>query len=338
VVRAGEDCDRFSATIDATGRTHAVVLCDGGIRYLTSVDRVAWQEHDFVPAIDTIETDPQVTTDGGRVYVAFTRLAPEDGGCGDDGLRDLGVFVQSKPLAGGDWSDPAKLGAQADHLQSFRVADGTLYATVTADDGGAPFFVSSGPGGAVRIPIPKAVATSLRIGDDGRARIAFVTEHAIRYGVVDGERLSATTIAHEDSIFFRAPSLVLGPGGTAGALWTETSDGGGGCASPGPGPLDGQYVATKDAAGWHIKRLTKGDGMAAMTMDADTGVVTVAVGAYVEGGPRVTLFSNEGGTWHRSSVAAAKGLYPAVLRHDPTTGDLVLFGANSDGISVVTRS
>ena len=126
LVRAGSDCGGFTATIDPTGRTHAVVVCDGGIRYLTSVDRVTWHEDSIVPAIDAIETDPQVTTDGDRVYVAFTRLAPEDGGCGDDGLRDLGVFVQSKPLAGGAWSDQVKLGENADHLQSFRVADGAI--------------------------------------------------------------------------------------------------------------------------------------------------------------------------------------------------------------------
>jgi hypothetical protein len=195
VTRQGE-CSNLAATIDETGRRHVAAVCDGGIRYLTSLNGTNWDETPFVPAIDRIETEPQIAVDGDTIYVAYSLLAPLEGGCGDSGLRDLGVYVRSRSRQqlDGAWSDPVRIGREGDRVESFRAVDGVFNLTVTANDGQSTFYQSQSSRGATRIAIPDATSTSLRVGDDGHARIAYATGHAIEYARVEGDGLTVRTV------------------------------------------------------------------------------------------------------------------------------------------------
>ena len=332
VIRRGE-CSNLAATIDDTGRRHVAAVCDGGIRYLTSLNGTDWDETPFVPAIDRIETEPQIAVDGDTIYVAYSLLAPLEGGCGDSGLRDLGVYVRSRSRQqlDGAWSDPVRVGREGDRLQSFRAVDGVFHLTVTANDGQTTFYQSQSSRGSTRIAIPDATSTSLRVGDDGHARIAYATGHAIEFARVEGDRLTVRTVAATDETFLKSPSLVLGGGDRAYVIWTQTTDPGGGCVGPDPGPLDGTYVAIQNGTAWKTERITKSQGQTSLTLDPTSG----GVDAVVAGGD-LTHFSSTGEGWKSESVPGSEGIGTPVLRRDPATGALVVFGIGWEpGVGVV---
>ena len=276
-----------------------------------------------MPAIDRIETEPQVAVDGDTIYVAYSLLAPLEGGCGDAGLRDLGVYIRSRSRQQLDaaWSDPVRVGREGDRLQGFRAVNGVFHLTVTVNDGESTFYQSQSSGGSTRIAIPDATSTSLRVGDDGHARIAYATGHAIEYARVEGDRLTVRTVAETDETFLKSPSLVLGAGDRAYVIWTQTTDPGGGCAGPEPGPIDGTYVAIQNGTGWETERITKSEGQTSLTLDPATG----GVDAVVAGGD-LTHFSSTGDGWKSESVPGSEDIGMPVLRRDPATGALVVFG------------
>lgn len=324
----------MSATIDDSGRRQLAVVCDGGIRYLTSLDGIDWDETPFVPAIDRIETEPRIAVDGETVYVAYSLLAPMDGGCGDDGLDDLGVYIRSRRGLDGAWSDPVRVGRAGDRVQAFRAVDGVFHLTVTADDGSSMFYESVWSGGSTRMAIPDAVSTSLRVGDDGHARIAFATDHAIKYARVDDDQLLIETVAQDSATYLTSPSLVLGAGDRASIIWTQSVDSGGGCAGPDPGPHDGTYVATENGTGWNVERITRLQGQTSITLDPSTGGVEVVL---AERG--LIHFSSTIDGWSSETIPGSEGIGSPVVRRDPVTGALVVFGINYEtGVLSLTKS
>jgi hypothetical protein len=119
-------CWGLTAAIDPAGRYHVAAVCDNAIHYLTSPDGTDWAETSFVAPVDRLEEDPQLTLDGDTVYMAYSLLAPTDGGCGDDGLQDVGVYTRSIRPPNGSWSDPVRVGTTGDRVQSFPVGTGPL--------------------------------------------------------------------------------------------------------------------------------------------------------------------------------------------------------------------
>jgi hypothetical protein len=336
LIRQGE-CGDMTAAIDSAGRYHVAAVCDGGIRYLTSSDGIDWKETSFVQPIDRLEVGPQVTLDGDTVYIAYTRLAPVDGGCGDDGLEDLGVYTRSRNLPDGTWTDPVRVGHKGDHLQSFRVANAVLHLTVSSQDGAGPIFYESQNGPVfTEVLIPHAVSTSLRIGDDGHPRIAYATGHSIRFARVDGAKLVVKTVAASDETNLMGPSLVLGPGDRAYMVWMQTTDGGGGCVGPDPGPLDGVYFGTDASGAWKTTRLSPEPNGASLTLDPSSGRIDVVI----PDGPHLTRFSSFGGTtWTSARIAGTAGMYAGAIRVNPLTHGLSLFTFDADdtGIYLLTR-
>ena len=338
LIRRGQ-CDRLTAAVDSAGHYHVAAVCDGGIRYLTSDDGKAWKETSFVPPIDRLEVDPQLTLDGDTVYLAYNRLAPTDGGCGDDGLQDIGVYTRSRHLPNGSWSSPVRVGGKADRVQSFRVVNGVLHLTITTDDGSGPLHYESQAGPVVsELLIPSAVSTSLRVGDDGHPRIAYATGHAIRYARVDGAKLAIETVAATDKTNLTSPSLVLGPGDRAYMIWTQTTDSGGGCVSPEPGPLDGLYFGTDASGRWTTTRLSRTPGEASLTLDPSSGRLEVVV----KNGPLLTEFSSVGGDrWASTKIPGTESMGNALIRVNPNTHGVSVFALkwdeNGSDIYILTR-
>ena len=335
VIRRGE-CSDLAATIDETGRRHVAAVCDGGIGYLTSLNGNDWDETPFVPAIDRIETEPQIAVDGDTIHVAYSLLAPLEGACGDEGLRDLGVYIRSRSRQRLDatWSDPVRIGREGDRLQGFRAVNGVFHLTVTANDGKSNFYQSQSSRGSTRIAIPGAISTSLRVGDDGHARIAYATGHAIEYARVEGDRLAIRTVAKSDETFLKSPSLVLGGADRAYIIWTQTTDPGGGCVGPEPGPLDGTYVAIQNGTSWDTERITPflGESGTSLTLDPATGGVDAVVAER-----SLSHFSSTGKNWSSETIPGSDRMIWPVLRRDPASGALVVFAIN-EGVVGFTKS
>src|SRR3954452_8252425 len=177
VVPGTTNCGSVVAVIDASGGEHLAADCQKGdlseVRYGSSSGGSPWKVMSFAIPANRLEDGAQLAIDRSTLYLAYTRLAPTDGGCGDDGLEDVGVYVRTRALPDGDWSDPRQIGASHDELQSFRVASGTLFATVLNDKDGKTYFETAGASGPTnqRFAISGVTGgTALRIGDDGRAR------------------------------------------------------------------------------------------------------------------------------------------------------------------------
>jgi hypothetical protein len=335
MIRRG-GCSDPAATIDDTGRRHVVAVCDGGIRYLTSLNGTDWEETPFVPAIDLIEKEPQIAVDGDTIYVAYSLLAPSEGACGGEGLRDLGVYIRSRPRQhlDSEWSNPVRVGKEGDRLKGFRAADGVFHLIVTTNYGQSIFYQSQSSRDSTRITIPGAISTSLRVGDDGHARIAYATGHAIEYARVEGDHLAIRTVAETDDSFLKSPSLVLGGGDRAYVMWTQSTDSGGGCVGPDPKPRDGTYVAFEEGNGWNTERITEVQGQTSLTLDPATNQIDAVVAA-----GSVIHFSRLAKGWSSETIPGSETVDSPVLRRDPVTGALVVFGRKWEtGIVGLTKS
>jgi hypothetical protein len=333
----GGECMSVALTIDDRGRYHFAAGCDEEIRYLRWYpDAIDTHTDVFSPPSDRIELEPQLALDGDQLLMAYSRKAREDGGCGGgDGLRDLGVYVRPRSDETDTWSEPYRVGEVDDSLQSFRAVDGVLHLTVQTPDG-AILYESRADGATTRVPIPHANATSLRVGDDGHARVAYSTGHEIRLARVDGRSISSTVIASSDETNLKSPTLVLGPGDVPVVVWTQEVDGGGGCIGPEPGRLDGTYLATEVHGEWRSERISKSTWATSVTLDPATGRWHAIIDEPMLGLRHVT--TGDDGTLSKETLPDMRGYSSPVIRIDPEDGRLVVVAASYDkGIVVATK-
>ena len=318
------ECGSPNATLDSSGRFHVVATCGMSVRYATSADGRTWQTRVFSHPSRRLDTEPQITVDGSTLYVAFTRLRMTDGGCGDDGLVDVGVYYRTRHLPSGAWSAPVRIGRVADHLQSFRVVDGVMHGTFVADDGSGPISYGRLAAGVFRsVPLPSATATSLRVGDDGRARIAYSTQRSIRYATVRADlSLSTRTIFSSKDMQVSWPSLVLGAGNRAYVTFAAHQEWGGGCAeAEHPLSAPGTYFATDASGSWQVARLTKIVGQPSLVVDATSGQVSLAL----DGGRGIREYTRTpAGVWSGATIRGTGSMEAGVIRRDPSAGTLLL--------------
>lgn len=314
-------CYAVVAAVDDDGRDHLAATCTHGdgseLRYADSTNGRDWTSATLQTPTGRYELDPQLALDGNKLYLAYTRVAPTDGGCGDDGLTDVGVYVRSRTLPGGAWSDPKRIGAVGDHLQSFRVTGSVFHATVTADDGTSTSYETMTGNTLRRYPIGDAAGqTSLRVGDDGKARIAYESSKGIAFGMVVGGRFASTTIPNGTNGW--DPVLALAPGNDAYVVWNRSYHGIG-CAGPGNQPEDGTYFATNAGGTWVTSRLTPQVGGASLTIDPATGELSVVVAT----GRRLIRYDRAPGatTWEHETFIQGSASSP-VIRANPKTGAL----------------
>lgn len=314
-------CYAVVAAVDDGGRDHLAATCSHGngseLRYADSTNGRDWTTATLQTPTGRYELDPQLALDGNKLYLAYTRVAPTDGGCGDDGLTDVGVYVRSRILPGGAWSDPKRIGAVADHLQSFRVSGSVFHATVTAGDGSSTTYETMTGDTLRRYPIGDAAGqTSLRVGDDGKGRIAYESAKGIAFGMVVGGRFASTTIPNSTNGW--GPVLALAPGNDAYVVWIR-SDHGGGCAGGEDHPEDGTWFATNANGTWVTSRLTPQLGQASLTIDPTTGGLSVVVAT----GQRLIRYDRAPGAtiWAHETVIQGSASSP-VVRANPKTGAL----------------
>jgi hypothetical protein len=285
------------------------------------------------PPADRLERDPQLALDRGDLVLAYSRVAQGEGACGDDGLEDLGVYVRTNPDGIDGWSKPKRFGEVGDRLQAFRAVDGVLHATVT-DANGRAYYESGSVDRMTRVRIPDAVSTSLRVGDDQRARIAYSTGQAIRYGRVDGGKVQSTEVDRSDTSYLLEPALVLAPGDVPTIMWTQNIDSGGGCASPEPAADDGTYIATNAGGSWDAARVSAAIGPTSLTLDPSTGRWhAVVVDTNGVGFRYLTGRSVDDATERK---LPGDGVISATVRLDPSNGDPAVFALRwEEGIDLV---
>jgi hypothetical protein len=100
---------------------------------------------------------------------------------------------------------------------------------------------------------------------------------------------------------------------------------------PDPGPLDGTYVAIQNCTCWKTERITKAQGQTSLTLDPAAGGVDPIVARR-----DLTHFWSTSEGWKTETVPGSEGIGTPVLRRDPATGALVVFGIGWEpGVGVV---
>lgn len=266
-----------------------------------------------------MQLDTQIGFDGNVVYLAYSWVAVGDGACGDDGLSDVGVYYRRRTLPGGSWSEPVHIGLTKDHLEAFRVEGTTLHAVVQNEDDGRTYYETLNGSTSQRYRLAASDSTSLRIGQDGRARIAYASSGSIRIATFTGSGFSTAKIPGGDG--GSAPVLVLDGRDRAHVVWTRNPGEWGGCAGgPEPDPKAGTYYATNASGSWRSDRITARVGATSLQVDEATGRVHVLVG-------------DESGLWYYSKLPGARwsgkrlvsdAVGSAAIRLDPATGTLLV--------------
>jgi hypothetical protein len=337
------NCSEYVAVIDGSSRYHVAAECDQKLRYATSTDGATWKSVTLKTPLHRFDIDPQLVVDGSRLYLAFTRLRPTEGGCGDDGLVDVGVFYRTRSLPSGKWSAPVQIGKAGDHLQSLRVVNGVIHETVITNEEQGPVYYASQRGATHRrVLIKGAQQTSLRVGDDGRARVAFTTGHAVKLATIgSGTGVSTSTVFAATDVYNWSPVLVLGANDRAFLSWTATTWTGGGCADGGDvSPREGTWFATNASGKWVRKRLTPEITYASLAADVATDRIHIL---YADGRGYRFVTRAADGTWSGSRLDRSIDVSGLILRRDPATGYLLAIGsrwtevASTSGIYALTR-
>lgn len=321
-------CDVLNAGIDAASRYHVVAECGGKIRYFVSAGNGSWTASVFAHPAHRMDLGPQLAFQGDTVYVGYSRIAPDEG-CGSGG-RDVGVYFRSRTQPNGAWSAPVRIGGPSDRLQSFRVDGQTVYATVQNASNGRVYYETLAGSTLRRYRIPGASGgTSLRIGSDGRARIAFESSSGVRFATFTGSGFATTRIPVSASGEDVHPALVLDPADEAHLLWTR-KPGEGGCATRDTEPDDGTYYSTNVSGSWTTHRITRATGETSLQVDSASD----RVHALVSGQVGLWYFTKaSGGPWTSKRIVPKAWVSSPVIRLDPATGKLLIvyLGASSSG-------
>jgi hypothetical protein len=298
----------------------------------------------FRPPAEHQEAGPQLAIDDDTLYLAYTRYGPVTaadtcGGPYSTYYEDLGVYYRTRALPDGAWSEPRRLGRPDDILDSMRVSNGRIIALVLAQSGHVPVLESDDDGSLVRDRLKgMGGPLSLRVGSDGKARIALIGRGGVVVRTIDGIE-SATSVV-EDHGELADPLLVLGSGNQPHVVYTRYAAEDEGCGGGAPIEPTGTYYARFVAGEWTTERVTKATGRTSFVIDPDSGAVHVLVnGATREGGGTLRHFERTpDGKWTSTTLRdhAESG---AVIRRDESDGTLVVVFKDRyrDPVHVLTR-
>ncbi len=336
-------CDAPVLAIDPNGY-HVAATCGGSIGTAEGSATGAWTKAMFAAPAHRTESDPQLVADGDTLHLAYTRYGPLNDAetCGSGvSFKDLGVYERTRSLPDGAWSDARQIGRSGDVLDAFRAMDGTLHAIVLPQGSSTAVYEQVAGGSTTRVPLPRSSGgTSLRVGDDGKARVAYVDwrDGNIQLATVDGTSVSTEVVASKGNLL--NPLLVLGAGNQPYLVWTRDATAAAGCAVPDPLPADGTYYGTKVDGRWVVERITKATGPTSMVLDTDTGAVHVLVNGSpnMQGGGRLEHAERTpSGKWTSEGLLDSPAEGSAIIRQDASDGTLVVVYDSKDGVQMLTR-
>ena len=325
-------CDTYAESpvalvIDGASGDHAAYSCDGLIRLTEArTGTPTWATTSVPLPAGEKDLDPQLAVDGSTLYVAYTRVVPQEG-CGSSGFSDVTVWYRSRALAGGAWSVARQIGLSGEHLDALRVVGGTIHVAV---HGGASMYYETVHGTtAHRYTIADLTGMSvpaLRVGDDGKARVAYEPgDGGITFGTFTGSGFATSHVTGSEEGW--DPVMVLGKGDAAYLSWNRSPEPGG-CVIRDAEAQDGTYLATNMGGSWHTSRLTPLVGEASLTVDTSTSTVEAVVsGSDDYDSPRVEGFAffmgPAGGPWVETTLLPAEVQSP-VIKLDTASGELVV--------------
>jgi hypothetical protein len=324
-----ESCGGFAVGIDAASRYHVVTSCS--LRYSVTDGDGAWTTTTLG---DSKELGPLIAFDRDQAYIAYWRVLPNDPDtCGGDvPPPSAGVYYRRRTLPDGGWSKAIPFGKSGDHLQAFRVEDGVLHAIAWNETSGRTFYIRStqDPVVSARHRIDADGGVSLRVGEDGRARVAYWGGGSLRYGTFNGSGFSSSNISTGPT---DGPAmLVLGTGNQPHVAYTIVPPTVG-CGDGAQLSRAGTYYATMVKGKWTSQRITKKLGLSSLALDPKTGRVHVLAAN--------TVYTKDPkGGW--VSAGLPSGIESPVLRLDPTTGTLLVVyirwspDGDSDGLFAIT--
>jgi hypothetical protein len=321
VLITSEECGSLRGGIDAAGGSHAVAACGTHLLYASANADGSWARTAFDVPSNRVEQDPQLAFQGKLAYFAYSRLATTEGGCGDDGLRDIGVFYRKRTLPSGAWSNPVRIGRTDDHLAQFRVDGTTFHAIVRNEGDGRYYYLLVQGATSHRYRLPALHSLSLRVGNDGRARIAYSSAGILRIATFTGSGFSTVKVS---TINARYPVLILDSRDRAHVVWSRDSHVAGfGCADTGSDdPSAGMYYATNASGTWRAERLTREVGQASFQVDRSTGQVHLVIST----ASALTYYTkNAGGTWQHEALAPKHAISPVLARDAPSGRILILY-------------
>ncbi|MGZ6258980.1 MAG: hypothetical protein ACXWQ6_10945 [Candidatus Limnocylindrales bacterium] len=315
--------------IDSASGDHAAYSCDGLIRLTEArAGSPTWATTSMPLPAGEKDPDPQLASDGGTLYVAYTRVVPEEG-CGSSGFSDVTVWYRSRPLAGGAWSVARQIGKSGEHLDALRVIGGTIHVAV---HGGASMSYETVNGStAHRYTIADLTGMSvpaLRVGDDGEARVAYEPGGGgITFGTFTGSGFAMSHVTGSKEGW--DPVMVLGRGDAAYLLWNRSPEPGG-CVTRDAEPMDGTYFSTNASGAWQTSRLTPLVGDASLTVDTSTGTVDAVVSGRDDyDSPRVEGFAYvtgpAGGPWAQTTLLPREVQSPVIKLDTATDALLVMY-------------
>ena len=206
---------------------------------------------------------------------------------------------------------------RAGSLVSFRVEGATLHAVVynTADERSYYVKVTGSVSERVRLP----AAGSMRVGRDGRARIAYESSGSIRIATFTGSGFSSAAIP--GSAVASAPVLVLDNQDKAHVIWKRDPLQEAACGmSSAPDPKAGMYYATNASGAWKVQRFTSQRGEASLQVAGSTNDVHLVLAANA----KLTYYSKSAaGSWRSERLVSGWVMSP-VIRLDPATGRLLV--------------
>lgn len=327
------DCGGLTMAYGPGGTVVLVMACDDDVHVTHGpVHGGQWVTDVIERPRGIVLRDPQVAIDGDRLHVAVSALAPVDGGCGDTGLRPAGVLVWERTLPDGDWAGPTAIGGPDDDLQSFRVVDDIVHATVQGV--GGVVYLRGSTGSIRRTTIPDADDTSLRVGSDGFARIAYTASSGdVRLVTMRDGPLAPEVIHRADEHGGpRPPSLVLAGGNEPFVMWT-LGWGPGGCAEPDSLPEFGTYVYADVGGVTATDHLSTSEAATSLTLDIPGGMAYVVITEWTDDQHQTNLYSRPiaGGDWTATELEGDPS-WP-VMRVDQDAGAAIMAWIDWDGDS-----
>ena len=322
-IDSAADCQAVAAGLDATGHAHVATECGGRIRYSTNLSG-SWRTTVFPKVTGRLDTSPAVAFTTTTVYVAWTRVA-DTGGCGG-GLSDTGVYIAHHSLSGGAWSAARRIGTVGDGLYAFRLDAGTLYFAVVGTDGHDYLETLTGSS-LKRVPVPAATgAVALRIGSDGKPRLAFQAADGVRFATYSSAAFHISRITGSKAQDYE-PVLALDGSNRAHVLFTRSPYGTVGCALRDPNPDDGTYYSTNRTGSWHTARISTHVMASALAVNSSTGrlhalVASMSVLHYQTALP--------GGAWSDVALVNQEVSSPVLLLRQ-STGKLVVVYLHGSG-------
>src|SRR5262249_48136268 len=152
--------------------------------------------------------------------------------------------------------------------------------------------------------------SSLRVGNDGHARIVYPGGRGLRYAVFTGSRLRITNIPNT-SIQDAFPALALDAHDNAHVLWSHDDGGRGGL----PVPTNGPYYATNAGGTWSSPvHLTTFLGATSLTLDVQSGRPHVLIAGQLG----VRYYTKSAAGWNGQTISSAR-TWAGALKQDQTS-------------------